>query len=439
MIGNVAIQPNSIMNILLIGDGGREHAIAWKLTDSPKLKKLYIAPGNAGTAMLGQNVNLNLENPAEVVRFAEDNKIALAIIGPAEPLAAGLGDALSDVGVAVFGPSQAAVQIESDKAFAKDFLTKHNLPTARYAAFTEYSAACEYLADLDYPIVIKATGLADGKGAILPQTHTEAKLTLRDLLLDNRLGKAGSTVVIEEYLEGVEVSLLAFSDGKTVKAMPTAQDHKRLRDGGLGPNTGGMGAYAPVPNVAQSLIDRVMETIMQPTIDGMRAAGTPFVGVLYAGLMLTDAGPQVLEFNARFGDPEAQVILTLLKSDLIEIGLACINGTLDEVEIDWYPDAAACVVMAANGYPNAYASGIPIDGLDAAKSDYSEVFHGGTKLLHGNVLSAGGRVLGVTGWGADFRAAIDNAYLAAEKVEFAGAHYRRDIGFEVLNTSVEFS
>ncbi len=420
------------MNVLLIGDGGREHAIAWKLKDSADLKRLFIAPGNAGTASCGTNVNLKLNNATEVINFATDNQIDLVIIGPAEPVEAGLSDALTNAGIAVFAPSKAAGQIESNKAFAKQFLTQHNLPTARYATFTDYHAACEYLAELAYPFVIKAAGLADGKGAVLPQTFTEAKLVLRDLLLDKRLGHAGQEVIIEERLEGEEVSLLAFSDGTTLSPMPTAQDHKRLRDGGLGPNTGGMGAFAPVPIVSKDLVDTIIKDIMQPTVDGMREAGMPFVGVLYAGVILTDNGPQILEYNARFGDPEAQVILSLLKSDLLGIMNACVDGTLANTKIDWYDEAAACVVMAADGYPNAYATGIAITGLEAATTKYSEVFHSGTNIVSDGVVSAGGRVLGVTGWGKDFQAAITHAYEAVSKISFVGAQYRKDIGARAI-------
>ncbi len=420
------------MNVLLIGSGGREHAIAWKLAQSPKLDQLYIAPGNAGTAAVGKNVSVNVNDHAAVIDFAKSNTIGLVCIGPEAPLAAGLGDALTKVGIPVFGPSQAAAQIEASKAFSKDFMARHNLPTARYKVFTDFDAALSHTQAIDYPIVIKASGLAAGKGVILPESAAETEQTLRDIMLDGRFGGAGAEVVIEERMSGPEVSLLAFSDGTTVKPMPPAQDHKRLLEGDAGPNTGGMGTYAPTPIADQVLIEAVMTNIMQPAIDGLRSEGTPFVGVLYAGLMLTESGPSLLEFNCRFGDPETQVILPLLQTDLLEITYACATGTLADIDIQWSDDAAACVVLASGGYPGSYPKGKPIAGLADAESDNSTVFHAGTALDTDTVVTSGGRVLGVTGWGADFKTALDNAYAAVDTLSFEGAQFRRDIGYQAL-------
>ncbi len=420
------------MKLLLIGSGGREHAIAWKLAQSPSLTQLYIAPGNPGTAALGTNVVLDTTDAAQVVSFAKTEAIDLVVVGPEAPLAAGLADVLLENDIAVFGPSQAAAQIESSKAFAKAFMARHQLPTARYALFTDFAAALAHTQTVDYPIVIKASGLAAGKGVILPTTAAETEQALREIMLDQRFGGAGAEVVIEERMSGPEVSLLAFSDGMTVKAMPPAQDHKRLLAGDAGPNTGGMGTYAPTPIADAAFVDSIVATIMQPTIDGLRAEGTPFVGVLYAGLMLTDTGPSLLEFNCRFGDPETQVILPLLQSDLVEIFAACAAGRLADVSVDWSDDAAACVVLASDGYPGAYAKGRVISGLAAAETATSTVFHAGTAFADDAIVTAGGRVLGITGWGADFETALNTAYAAVDAVQFEGAQHRQDIGYQAL-------
>jgi phosphoribosylamine--glycine ligase len=347
-------------------------------------------------------------------------------------LALGLADALHAAGRSVFGPSQAAAQIEASKAFSKDFMARHHTPTARFATFTEFREAVKHLLSVDYPIVIKASGLAAGKGVILPDCADDAEAALRAIMLSKEFGAAGDVVIIEERLSGPEVSLLAFSDGFTVKPMPPAQDHKRIFDNDQGPNTGGMGAYAPAPILPPQLVEEYTRSILQPTIDELREEGKPFVGVLYAGLMLTADGPRVLEYNCRFGDPETQAILPLLDSDLLDVIEACVTGRLAEIDVQWRSGAAACVVIASEGYPGKYPSGREIRGLDAA-FDQAVVFHAGTKLSEGKVVTAGGRVLGVAGLGADFREAIDRAYAAVGMIEFEGMQYRKDIGYKALN------
>jgi phosphoribosylamine--glycine ligase len=423
---------NDKLKILIVGSGGREHAIAWKIAQSPRLAQLFIAPGNAGTA--AYNVPINGEDIPALVKLANERKIDLVIIGPEVPLALGLADALQAAGRSVFGPSQAAAQIEASKAFSKAFMQRHHLPTARFAAFTEYREALKYLLSVDYPIVIKASGLAAGKGVILPDCADDAESALRSIMLNHEFDAAGDEVIIEERLSGPEVSLLAFSDGITVKPMPPAQDHKRIFDNDQGPNTGGMGAYAPAPILPPALVEEYTRSILQPTIDGLRAESRPFVGVLYAGLMLTAAGPRVLEYNCRFGDPETQAILPLLETDLIDITEACATGALDQIEIQWKPGAAACVVIASEGYPGTYPSEREIRGLDST-FDNAVVFQAGTKLHESKVVTAGGRVLGVTGFGADFRAAIGRAYQAVGQVKFDGMQYRTDIGRRALEAS----
>ena len=415
------------MNILIIGSGAREHALAWKIAQSPRAGKIFAAPGNAGTAQRAENVAIAADDVASLVAFAREKGIELVVVGPEAPLALGVVDALQKEKIRAFGPTRAAAQIEASKSFAKAFMQRHNIPTARYASFTNFRAALGYLLSVDAPIVIKASGLAAGKGVILPECADDAEAALRQIMLDHEFGAAGDEVVIEERLEGEEVSLLAFSDGTTVRPMPPAQDHKRLLDGDQGPNTGGMGAYAPV-NLSRDVLDEITRTILQPTIDGLREEGRLFVGVLYAGLMLTRDGPRVLEFNARFGDPEAEVVLPLLDSDLLSILNACVDGTLAECEIRWKEEAAACVVLASGGYPGKYAMGVPIHGLDAPRDSNSMIFHAGTKIVNDQVVTAGGRVLTVSAWGATLDDALNSAYRAIAPIHFEGMQYRRDIG-----------
>jgi phosphoribosylamine---glycine ligase len=420
----------ALMKVLIVGAGGREHAIAWKIAQSPRLSQLLVAPGNAG--MAPYNVAIGAEDIAALVSFANDQNIDLTIVGPEAPLAIGLADALRAVGRSVFGPSQAAAQIEASKAFSKDFMARHHIPTAHFATFAEFREALKYLLSVDYPIVIKASGLAAGKGVILPDCADDAEAALRSIMLSKEFGSAGDEVIIEERLSGPEVSLLAFSDGFTVKPMPPAQDHKRIFDSDQGPNTGGMGAYAPAPICPPPLVEEFTRSILQPTIDGLRDEGNPFVGVLYAGLMLTADGPRVLEYNCRFGDPETQAILPLLESDLLDVVEACVNGRLAEIDVQWRSGVAACVVIASEGYPGKYPSGREIRGLDA-QFDQAVVFHAGTKWSEDRVVTAGGRVLGVTGFGTDLREAIDRAYEAVEMIEFEGMQYRQDIGYKALS------
>ncbi|MCC7359147.1 MAG: phosphoribosylamine--glycine ligase [Anaerolineales bacterium] len=422
------------MRVLVVGSGGREHALAWKVAQSPRLGRLFVAPGNAGTAALAENVSLAADDVPGLTAWAARHGIDLVIVGPEAALAAGLADALRAAGVPVFGPTRAAAEIEASKAFAKDFMARHGLPTAAYGIFTDFYAAIGYLLGVDFEqggVVIKASGLAAGKGVMVPTCADDAEAAVREIMLDHAFGAAGDVVIIEERLSGEEISLLAFSDGVTVKPMLPAQDHKRIGDNDTGPNTGGMGAYAPAPACPPELVAALTRDILQPAISGLAAEGRPFVGVLYAGFMLTPTGPKLLEFNCRFGDPETQALLPLLDSDLLEVALACTQGRLAEVDVRWKAGAAACVVLAAPGYPGAYPSGAPISGL-AGPFDQAVVFHAGTRLANDQVITAGGRVLGVTGWDADLPAALRRAYAAVECIHFSGAQFRRDIGGRAL-------
>jgi phosphoribosylamine--glycine ligase len=418
------------MNVLIIGSGGREHALAWKISQSPRLTKLFISPGNAGTSAYGENISMDVRDHGSVAQFCNEKKIDLVIVGPEIPLASGLVDSLSESGIRCFGPKQAAARIEASKVFAKDFMARHHIPTARYATFTHLDEAIRYLESAEHPIVIKASGLAAGKGVFLPNTFEEAKSTLESILVNKEFGEAGSEVVIEERLIGQEVSLMAFTDGKTIVPMLPAQDHKRLLDGDEGPNTGGMGAYAPAPIFTKELMDQAMETVLKPAIDGMQIEGNPFVGVLYAGLILTESGVSVLEFNSRFGDPETQVVIPLLETDLIDIAEACVNGTLADIDIHWKNNSAVCVVLASQGYPEKSESGKPIDFSALPKNMIC--FHAGTKAENEEVVTSGGRVLGLTAWAEDLPSAIDMVYSNMAKVSFEGMQYRRDIGHRAL-------
>jgi phosphoribosylamine--glycine ligase/phosphoribosylformylglycinamidine cyclo-ligase len=425
------------MNVLIIGSGGREHALAWKIARSPRLGRLFIAPGNAGTLQQGHNVPIPAQGAArELVEFCQGEQIDLVVIGPEAPLAEGLADDLRLAGLAVFGPSRSAAQIEASKAFSKAFMARHAIPTARFAVFNDYQSALAHLEGLDYPVVIKASGLAAGKGVILPEDRQAGQAALYRLMVAGEFGAAGAEVVIEERLQGEEVSLLAFCDGTSLKVMPPAQDHKRLLNGDAGPNTGGMGAYAPAPVCPPALVEQAVQTILQPALDGLREEGMPFVGVLYAGLMLTSHGPRVLEFNCRFGDPETQAILPLLETDLLTILEACVQGNLQSLVLHWKPGAAACVVLASGGYPEKVTSGQLVSGLEKTFED-AVIFHAGTRLVDRQVLTAGGRVLGVTGWGASLPEALERAYAAVTKIAFEGMQYRNDIGSRALGRQSE--
>ena len=420
------------MNILLIGSGGREHALAWKISQSPKLTQLYTVPGNPGTAEFGINLPGNPEALSAMVEIALQKQIDLAVIGPEAPLAAGLADALREAKVAVYGPSATAARIESDKAFAKDFMARHQIPTADYATFSDFDEALAYIEEFalnsDFLPVIKAAGLAAGKGVILPDTIAEAETTLREIMLEKRFGEAGMQVVIEERLTGREVTVLAFTDGKTVVPMVPSQDHKRLLDDDKGPNTGGMGVFAPSPFAPPELVDWVLANVIQPAVDGLRMEGFPFIGTVYAGIILTDEGPKTLEFNCRFGDPETQVVIPLLDSDIVEIFDACALGYLDKITetIIWKDAASVCVVLASNGYPGTYAKGVPISGLDSFP-DGILAFHAGTANFDNIIVTNSGRVLGITATAKDLTAARTLAYECLENIHFEGMQYRTDI------------
>ncbi len=419
------------MNVLVIGSGGREHAIVWKISQSPRLTKLYALPGNPGTADLVDNiVGISIDNHAAVALFCKEKRIDLVIIGPEAPLAAGFVDSLSAEGIRCFGPSQAAAQIEASKSFAKDFMARHNIPTAKYATFSNYDEAVRYLESVDYPIVIKASGLAAGKGVILPETDDEAKTALADILVKQVFGEAGAEVVIEERMTGQEVSLMAFSDGTSVVPMLPAQDHKRLLDGDKGLNTGGMGAYAPAPIFTPEMMNEAIEKVLKPAINGMKSEGYPFVGVLYAGLMLTSNGIRTLEFNCRFGDPETQVVLPLLESDLVEIAEACADGNLANINVQWKNNAAVCVVLASKGYPEKVESGKVVT-IEKFPNDLV-CFHAGTKTQNGNLFTTGGRVFGLTAWAEDIARAVKKVYANIDKITFEGMQYRKDIAQRAL-------
>jgi len=413
--------------VLIIGSGGREHALAWKLAQSPGVGEIFIAPGNAGTAVIGTNVPIAVEDVAGLVAFAREKGIGLTAVGPEIPLALGLVDAFQAAGLTVFGPPQVAAQLETSKAFAKAFMQEVGIPTAVSATFTDYQQAVNYLPD--GPVVVKASGLAAGKGVIVCDNRAEAEAALRQIMLAREFGAAGDEVVIEERLTGPEVSLLAFCDGQTAVPLPPARDHKRAYDGDRGPNTGGMGVYAPPPDVDAALVDEIMRTVIQPAVQGMAQRGTPYVGVLYAGVMLTAVGPKVLEFNCRFGDPETQAVLPLLNGDLAEIMLACAEQRLMPDLVRVYPGACATVVMAAPGYPGSYPKGLPITGLEAVPPDVL-VFHAGTKPVDGQIVSSGGRVLCVSGRGTDVATAVARAYSGVSAIHFDGAHVRTDIGYQ---------
>lgn len=415
------------MKVLIVGSGGREHTLAWKLAQSDKHPKLYFAPGNVGMSDLGELVDLAVDDVRGITQFAMEKNIDLVVIGPEAALEAGVSDSLRSSGIVVFGPSKAAAQLETSKAFAKHFMRKFNIPTARYEVFDDYPSALEHLAIVDYPVVIKASGLAAGKGVLLPETKIEAEQILHMMMEEKTFGEAGNQVVIEERLSGPEVSVLAFSDGKSLALMPCAQDHKRLLDDDLGPNTGGMGTYAPAPILDDIQLKEIEHRILQPAIDGLRAMGNPYVGVLYAGLMLTSQGIRVLEFNARFGDPETQVILPLLDSDLLEILLACTQERLSDMKIHWQEKSAVCVVLASAGYPGKSHTGFPIQGLDQPL-DNGMVFHAGTGRKDDEIVNTGGRVLGVTCWDENLEMAIKKTYQAVEKIQFSGMQCRKDIG-----------
>lgn len=415
------------MKVCVIGNGGREHALAWRLSISPSVTKVYAIPGSAAMSDCAELVGIDWQQSDHLISFLKENQVDLVVVGPEAPLVAGLADVLNKVGVPVFGPSKAAAQLEGSKVFAKDLMKKYNIPTAAYGVFHKVDEAKIFIAQTGAPIVVKADGLAAGKGVVVAMTVDEANAAVEDMLSGNRFGDAGSTVVIEEFMEGEEASLLAFVDGKTVVPMIASQDHKRIFDGDKGPNTGGMGTYAPAPVLTDALRDEAMKTILEPMVAAMDQEGMPYVGCLYAGLMITDEGPKVVEFNARFGDPETQVVLPLLDSDLGQIMMACATGTLTADMVKWKDSSAACVILASKGYPETSSKGDVISG-DIKQYDTTIVFHSGTKLVGENYVTNGGRVLGVVGLGKDLRTALDRAYGRIAHIDFEGMQYRTDIG-----------
>lgn len=415
------------MKVLIVGGGGREHAIAWKLAQSPRLSELHCAPGNAGIARMAKCHDVKATDIDAQLELAGKIRADLVVVAPDDPLAMGLVDKLRERGIRAFGPTAAAAQIEASKAFAKELMHKNHIPTADYEVFRDADAAADYIEQAELPLVIKADGLALGKGVIIARSRPEALQAVHELMLESKFGQAGRTVVIESFLTGPELTVLAFTDGKTVCPMVSSRDHKRAFDDDQGPNTGGMGAISPGADLSASDWDGLQKNIFQPTIDALRTAGTPFQGVIYFGLMLTKAGPQVIEYNARFGDPEAQAVLPLLRTDLLDIMEAIIEGKLDRQEIDWSPQASCCVVMASGGYPLQYDKGYPIAGLQEAEKDCL-VFHAGTSFSGNNIVTSGGRVLGVTALAPDLPAAVEKAYAGVARISFANQQYRRDIG-----------
>ena len=417
------------MKVLIVGSGGREHAIAWSVAKSPKVDKIYCAPGNAGIAEFAECVNIGAMEFDKLVAFAKENAIDLTIIGMDDPLVGGVVDAFEAEGLRVFGPRKNAAIIEGSKAFSKDLMKKYKIPTAAYENFTDPDEAIKYLETAKMPIVLKADGLALGKGVLICNTLEEAKEGVKTLMLDKQFGDAGNEIVIEEFMTGREVSVLAFCDGKTIKCMTSAQDHKRAKDGDQGLNTGGMGTFSPSPFDNDEVEAFCEKYVYQSTIDAMASEGRPFTGILFTGLMITEDGPKVLEYNARFGDPEAQVVLPRMKNDIIDVMEACIDGKLSDVELEFEDNAAVCVVLASDGYPEKYDKGFEIKGLDTFKDkDGYYVFHAGTKFDGDKIVTNGGRVLGVVAKGEDLKAARANAYKATEWIDFANKYKRNDIG-----------
>lgn len=417
------------MKILIVGGGGREHAVAWSVSRSPKVTKIYCAPGNAGIGEYAECVNIGAMEFEKLADFAQEQAIDLTIIGMDDPLAGGIVDVFEKRGLKVFGPRKNAAIIEGSKAFSKDLMKKYNIPTAAYENFDDPAKAIAYLEHAKFPIVLKADGLALGKGVLICQNMEEARDGVRTIMEDKKFGSAGNTMVIEEFMTGREVSVLAFVDGKTVKTMTSAQDHKRAKDGDQGLNTGGMGTFSPSPFYTPEIDDFCQKEIFQPTVDAMAKEGRPFIGILFFGLMLTQDGPKVLEYNARFGDPEAQVVLPRMKNDIIEVVEACLEGRLADIDLEFEDNAAVCVVLASDGYPLAYEKGIPIYGFEKFKDqDGYYCFHAGTKLDGDTVVTNGGRVLGITAKGNDLKEARKNAYEAVKWIDFSNKYMRNDIG-----------
>lgn len=421
---------DSNVNILVIGSGGREHALFWKLSESPQTERIYAIPGNPG---MGEMTDIAVTDNAAILQFAKEKDIGLVVVGPEVPLMNGLVDDLEAAGIPAFGPRANAAEIEGSKSFAKDLMKKYGIPTARYEVFAEAEAARAYIRSEGAPIVVKADGLAAGKGVVVAMTEQEALDAVDAIMEHNSFGDAGARVVIEEFMEGEEASLLAFTDGTVIRPMISAQDHKRAFDGDKGPNTGGMGTYAPAPVMTPELTERAVEEILKPTISAMEKEGRAYRGCLYLGLMITADGPKVVEFNARFGDPETQVVLPLLDGDLVQIMHACAGGTLADVPIRWKDGAAVCVVLSAGGYPASYEKGNEIYGIGNAEKLGALVFHAGTAKKNGKIVTNGGRVLGVVGMGKDIASAVQSAYDAVDQISFKGEYHRKDIAHRALN------
>ena len=420
------------MKVLIIGNGGRESTIAWKLSQSKKVGKIFIAPGNGGTLKYGENIDIAVDDIRGLIKFAKENTIDLTVVGPELPLTLGIVDEFEKEGLKAFGPSKLAAQLEGSKEFSKDLMKKYDIPTAEYGTFTEYEDAKKYLEEKGAPIVIKADGLAAGKGVIVALTMEEARVGLKTIMEDKKFGKSGSKVVIEEFMDGEEASILAFTDGNTIVPMVSSQDHKRIYDGDKGPNTGGMGTYSPAPIVTEEMNKKVYETILKPTIDGLKKEGIKYKGILYAGLMIMEDEVKVVEFNARFGDPETQVVLSRLESDLFKIFMAVVEEKLDEIEIKWDNEAAVCVVMAAGGYPESYKKGDKITGIETAEESGLLVFHAGTKKENNEILTNGGRVLGVVGKDKTIKDAVKKVYSNIDEIKFEDKYYRKDIAYRAL-------
>ena len=417
------------MRVLVIGSGGREHALVWKIKQSPKVEKIFCAPGNAGTSEFADNIPIAADDIEGLLQFAMKKEIGLTVVGPEQPLVMGIVDRFEVKGLRIFGPSASAAELEGSKSFSKDIMQKYGLPTAEYKIFISAESATKYIQAKNCPLVVKANGLAAGKGVLLCRSSREALVAVDTIMRQRLFGEAGDQIVVEEFLEGQEISVLAFSDGQTVLLMDSAQDHKAVYDGDIGPNTGGMGAYSPAPVFTEIMQQKVRDKIMLPMVRAMQQEGRTYKGILYAGLMLTKTGPQILEFNARFGDPETQPLMVRMETDIIPLFEACIDGTLGQCQVNWKNKSSVCVVMTAEGYPGAYQKGEIISGLKNANSTPEVVvFHAGTKEQDGKVLTNGGRVLGVTATGANTESAIQKAYDAVSKVNWRGVHYRKDIG-----------
>ena len=422
------------MKVLVVGGGGREHALVWKIAQSPLVTKVYCAPGNPGIAQLAECVAIKADEIEVLLDFARAEAIDLTVVGPEAPLTLGIVDRFQEAGLDIFGPNQAAAQLEGSKDFSKALMTRYGIPTAAYRTFSDRDQAVAYIREQGAPIVVKADGLAAGKGVVVAMGEDEAVAAVDNIMVAGAFGDAGSKVVIEEFMDGEEASFFAFTDGRNILPLASSQDHKRIFDGDQGPNTGGMGAYSPAPVVTGELYDQIVETIVRPTIDGMAKDGCPYAGILYVGLMIANGKARVVEYNARFGDPEAQPLLMRLKSDIVPVMQSCARGQLTQDKLEWLDKAAVCVVMASGGYPADYEKGFPISGLDEAEDiEDLVVFHAGTALKDGQIVNSGGRVLGVTGLGRTVAQAIERAYAGVEKISWQGVQYRRDIGQKALN------